>query len=106
MNLYATVTSERATKGQGGNKHVVVDLKVGGAAASRIAAIVSLIYEGKDRNKLILEVEGRRVYEAIIDDKGKRQTGEREEECDFSSEWDSDYCLTHKVTNSPTCKKP
>lgn len=27
MKLYATVTSERATKGQGGNHHIIVNLK-------------------------------------------------------------------------------
>jgi hypothetical protein len=28
MKLYATVTSERASKGQGGNNHIVVELTV------------------------------------------------------------------------------
>lgn len=27
MKLYATVTSERASKGQGGNKHIVIELR-------------------------------------------------------------------------------
>lgn len=31
MKLYATITSERATKGQGGNKYLDIDIKVGSA---------------------------------------------------------------------------
>lgn len=34
MKLYATTTSERASKGQGGNEYIIIDLKVGSAKNS------------------------------------------------------------------------
>lgn len=34
MNLYATISSERASKGQGGNKHLDIDVFVGSAKES------------------------------------------------------------------------
>lgn len=43
MKLYATTTSERATKGQGGNNHIKVDLFVGSTADSRQVATVTLV---------------------------------------------------------------
>lgn len=35
MKLYATVTSERASKGQGGNKFIDIDILVGSADDSK-----------------------------------------------------------------------
>lgn len=35
MKLYATVSSERASKGQGGNKYIDIDVNVGSAADSK-----------------------------------------------------------------------
>ena len=35
MKLYATITSERATKGQGGNNEIKIDLMVGSRKNSR-----------------------------------------------------------------------
>lgn len=43
MKLYATTTSERATKGQGGNNHIKIDLFVGSTKESRQVATVTLI---------------------------------------------------------------
>ena len=48
MKLYATVTSERATKGQGGNRDVVVDLFVGSAKESRHIVRLVLATEGNE----------------------------------------------------------
>lgn len=42
MNLYATVTSERASKGQGGNNFIEVQLMVGDAKNPRQYAVVHL----------------------------------------------------------------
>ncbi len=72
MKLYAKVTSDRASKGQGGNKQIVIDLMAGSAEDSRIVAIVSLVKQG-DLNRLELMVEGRSVYLAMLDEKGNKQ---------------------------------
>ena len=42
MKLYATTTSERASKGQGGNKEIIVSLNVGSADDSREVAQIIL----------------------------------------------------------------
>lgn len=39
MKLYATTTSERASKGQGGNKEIVIDIRAGSTARELIARI-------------------------------------------------------------------
>lgn len=43
MKLYATTTSERASKGQGGNKEIVIGLNVGSSADSRNIAQFKLL---------------------------------------------------------------
>lgn len=40
MKLYATVTSERASKGQGGNNELVINITVGNKSRREIANIV------------------------------------------------------------------
>lgn len=40
MKLYATVTSERATKGQGGNREIVVNLKIDPVTRKEIGNLV------------------------------------------------------------------
>lgn len=40
MKLYATITSERATKGQGGNNKLVINITVGNKSRREIANIV------------------------------------------------------------------
>lgn len=42
MKLYATITSERATKGQGGNKRLDIQLLVGSRDDQHSAGVVSL----------------------------------------------------------------
>lgn len=39
MKLYATVTSERASKGQGGNKEIVINLQAGATEREQVARI-------------------------------------------------------------------
>jgi hypothetical protein len=39
MKLYATTTSERATKGQGGNKEILIDLKIENPERKRFAML-------------------------------------------------------------------
>lgn len=38
MKLYATITSERASKGQGGNKYLDIDIRAGSREDSRTLA--------------------------------------------------------------------
>lgn len=44
MKLYATVTSERASKGQGGNKYLDIDITVGDAEKPRMLAQLTARY--------------------------------------------------------------
>ena len=46
MKLYAKITSERASKGQGGNKYLEIELLVGSRDDQNDAGIVSLTDEG------------------------------------------------------------
>lgn len=48
MRIYATTTSERATKSQGGNRFVTTDFYTGSAADSRHFATVRLEYDKDD----------------------------------------------------------
>jgi len=50
MKLYATITSERASKGQGGNKDITVELK--DEDAKMVAALSFYITQGMDRPSL------------------------------------------------------
>lgn len=42
MKLYATVSSERASKGQGGNKRLDIQLTVGSSALQLSAGVVAM----------------------------------------------------------------
>lgn len=77
MKLYATTTSERASKGQGGNRHLDIvvndDMK-------RIILQVQLWHENE---KLFLKYQdcmGNEVFEDIT--KGKSQKGEHCRKCE------------------------
>lgn len=48
MRLYATVTSERASKSQGGNEKIVVEFFVGSAKDSKRVAEVRLTPNGNN----------------------------------------------------------
>jgi hypothetical protein len=58
MKLYATVTSERATKGQGGNKYLAIEIE-----AEKLEGIPTRtnIY------RLSLEVNDGRLYATLLD---------------------------------------
>lgn len=71
--LYATVSSEKASKGQGGNKYIKTVLAVGSAKDSETVAVIVLTKHGDDY-MLAVRIEDDRVIERII--KGKRQKGE------------------------------
>lgn len=54
MRLYATVKSERATKGQGGNKEIVVEFYVGSSNKSTKIAEAILTPQGEEAYKLLV----------------------------------------------------
>ncbi len=81
MNLYATVTSERATKGQGGNDYL--DIEVLGDKQQPIARMVirqgefepmlEIIYS---KNEFEAPIITRELDRPKYQEKGKRQKGE------------------------------
>ncbi len=80
MKLYATVKSERASKGQGGNNELVINIKVGNESRREIANIVLRTsggsLKGDNDNAYALE------YYPVNRDKGGRiilDSGEIEE---------------------------
>lgn len=70
MKLYATTTSERASKGQGGNNELVINITVGNTTRREIANIVLRTsggsLQGTDSNMYALE------YYPVNRDKGGR----------------------------------
>lgn len=71
MKLYATVTSERATKGQGGNEYI--ECKV--LNADRTTKLLHFYIKPEGDNlRIRLSVQGERAQEYCI--KGEKQEGE------------------------------
>ena len=52
--MYATTTSDRASKGQGGNKYLIIDLFVGNVAREQIGQ-VELIYNDDRKHKVPMD---------------------------------------------------
>ena len=75
MKLYATTTSERATKGQGGNKRLDIQLTVGNIERLE-AGVVSMREIEKNKFSIIYWRNGQGQNLAIIEEKAKRQKSE------------------------------
>ena len=88
MKLYATVTSERATKGQGGNEHVTIELTAGNAkepvwmgsitmreiAPDTFQVFYTAPRTGKgDKSGILYQAN---LTGSVFSTKGKRQKGE------------------------------
>lgn len=73
MKLYATVTSERATKGQGGNEFIDYILTVGGKSPNG-GNVVAVVQIAKRSNGYLLQwtMGANPVQEVMLDDKGKK----------------------------------
>lgn len=85
MKLYATITSERATKGQGGNEYIEIEIK---DAAQRPFLILRTIPDGTlNRTTLVIDGVARGTF---YTQKGEKQKGESV----YVSE-DSNICTTH-----------
>jgi hypothetical protein len=84
MKLYATVTSDRASKGQGGNKGITIELMVGSKKNSRKIAALCFNLNPYNSNEYYLShhnweskgVDMRYLQRGEIE-KGKQQKGEK-----------------------------
>ena len=83
MKLYATTTSERASKGQGGNKRLDIQLTVGNSQQREPAGAISMREIEKDKFSIIYWQKGEGKNLAIIDlqEKAKKQKGEKCKKC-------------------------
>ena len=95
MKLYATVTSERASKGQGGNKFLDVAVLVGDARTQRevirLKAKTFLDSNGVESYAILGSWHGATEQEKVLHTgtiKGERQKGE---------------CVYHGVVNCSRC---
>ncbi|MES2006875.1 MAG: hypothetical protein V4436_02070 [Patescibacteria group bacterium] len=79
MKLYATVTSERASKGQGGNKRLDVQFTAGVMQESM--GVVSLREREANVFVLVYTHNGEQKNIATIETKGEKQKGERGQVC-------------------------
>ena len=94
MKMYATVTSERATKGQGGNEYINIDLMRGSASDS------IKCYRLHFTEKALSILKNDKVIFQELVEKGEKQKGEyhkckkheeRTRECKFYS-FQNDPC--------------
>lgn len=77
MKLYATVSSERATKGQGGQEHIEIDIR----DEEKLIAYIRAIPDGT-YTRLFVRVYDNVDFEKtfyIPTTKGKQQKGEQDE---------------------------
>lgn len=79
MKLYATVSSERATKGQGGNKYITIELSHGTKTSSQSAGRIELSatsgVSGEETLIQFMDENGILVFQRNLS-KSKKQTGE------------------------------
>jgi hypothetical protein len=75
MKLYATVTSERASKGQGGNQFLDVQLFYGSADKSVPIGVISL-YPLKNGYEVTYTSEKNRRQTEVLETIGEQQKGE------------------------------
>ena len=90
MKLYATVKSERASKGQGGNKYIDINLLVGSAHESEHFANVRLnIVNGF----YTLWIDGTvlKIQSTEKEEKGNKQKGESKSGC-LHEKWTDGIC--------------
>lgn len=74
MKLYAKVYSDRANKGQGGNKYITIDLFIGNAKTPVPFADIHLLIE---KNEAVLMVDDYEVKrQSLQGKKGKKEKGD------------------------------
>lgn len=102
MKLYATVTSERASKGQGGNEYIEIDIFVGSRENSVTLARLTVRPLGHEGNGYGLYDHMDTLICSISDqemktpEKGEKQKGEGINNCehrDTTKTVHGEYCL-------------
>lgn len=78
MKLYAQVQSERASKGQGGNKYLHIFLTVGNASNQIDFGdlLLDIRHNEEGNQAYVLQYRGEEIASYEIAKKGKRQKGE------------------------------
>ena len=66
MKLYATITSERATKGQGGNKYLIIEIKAERFDGIPTRANLYRLSLSDDNGKLYAELMEYSSHEVIV----------------------------------------
>lgn len=97
MKLYATVTSERATKGQGGNKEL--EIKLYGDNQTHIATVY-LFPDMEHKNEYMLHVrdtDDSLMFGHLLPTKGEKQKGDRCPDCGSAID---DY---YSACSNPQC---
>lgn len=102
MKLYATVQSERATKGQGGNEYLRINLTIGNAKEQASAGVVEVreispdVFEvyyhsstSRTRSKVINTIN---IRGTVFEAKAKKQKGEKHD-CGFPEGRTNCNCL-------------
>lgn len=99
MKLYATITSERASKGQGGNKYLFVDIMAGSSKNSERIAILRVEVEGERWRLRLRRPNGEYINDWSGELKGKKQKGECRCIC-HSKVWEGIKHPTHEDCNA------
>lgn len=111
MKLYATVTSERASKGQGGNEHLEIKVKDGNQEIIFEMRIIP-INTGFEAVGWY-QSNGERYFQHFLQGKGERQKGEtltvvnckahNEEHCEHCPKFPGDKVMPDKNGNCSLC---
>ena len=91
MKLYATITSERATKGQGGNKYINIDLWVGDKNHPITAGSIYFRIENGEYVIMYNDYEIHR--QKLPEIKGKQQKDENDELTECEGHPDNCPCM-------------
>lgn len=78
MKLYATVTSERASKGQGGNKYLNFEITVGEEDEKQTILYGMVERTENEKEDIYVLWNGDLQADKIIIPKGKKQKGEKQ----------------------------
>ena len=73
MKLYATTTSERASKGQGGNQFIETVYQVGSAKDSRVVAKIVLTPEGEQHFRIVYRYGNEKAGEIVLNKEGEKR---------------------------------
>ncbi len=80
MKLYATTTSERASKGQGGNEYLKIELLVGNAKEPASAGLIEVLPTGHNHFTVYYRYMGKSkelktldLSESVFAEKGNKQ---------------------------------